>query len=198
MLQRLWPRLRLAAQLRRGKAVERRVVGGVHGHQLALQVGRQLRHLEASLGQGALDLVAVGLALRGLLEIEQAAIPTRDLQPLEAERRGPVGDRRQAVERRSVAGELGEKDGRPLDRLHRMSSLTLPSRQSRSGERLCPSSLSFPRNRESRTTAPSLALNPRFRGGDEIKVTHPTEPCRDPVHFVRYETVTAGAPFSVW
>src|SRR5882724_8583116 len=29
--------------------------------------------------------------------------------------------------------------------------------------------LSFPRKRESRATAPSLALDPRFRGGDKLK-----------------------------
>src|SRR5437667_10353502 len=32
-----------------------------------------------------------------------------------------------------------------------------------------PSRLSFPRKRESRTSAPSVALDPRFRGGDKSK-----------------------------
>jgi hypothetical protein len=89
------------------------------GDQLALEVGRQFSHLQAALLQYPFDLVAIGLALGGLLQVEQAAVPGRDLQPLEAESRGPVGDGGQAVERRRIAGELRQKDRGPLDRPHR-------------------------------------------------------------------------------
>jgi hypothetical protein len=141
-------RLRPAAHLRCGEAVEGRVVGGMHGDQLALQMRRQLGHLQAALGQDPLHLVAISLALGRLLQIEQPPVPAGDLQALEAELRGPVGDGWQAVERRRVAGELGEEDGRAFDRLHLLSSLV---------EGRCPAV----------------------------------------AQFVRYETVTAGVPFSV-
>ena len=43
----------------------------MHGHQLALQMGRQLGDLEAALGQDAFYLVRVGLALGRFGEVEQ-------------------------------------------------------------------------------------------------------------------------------
>jgi len=55
------------------------VRGGVYGHELALQVGRQFRDGEAVLRHRAGDLVAVGLGLRRLCQIEQACVPGRDL-----------------------------------------------------------------------------------------------------------------------
>src|SRR5213080_1706067 len=116
-------RLRLAAHLRSRESVKRGVIGGMHGDQLALQMRRQLRHLEPALGQHAPHLVAVRLALGCLLEVEEPPVPAWDLHSLETEPGSPVGDGRQAVERRCVAGELRQENGRPFDRLHRVSPL---------------------------------------------------------------------------
>src|SRR5204863_5375243 len=116
------PRRGLAADLRCREGVERGVVGGMHGHQLALQMRRQLGDLEAPLGQDASYLVTVHLALGRFGEVEQAGVPAGDLDALEAEPRRPAGDGFQAVERRRIARELRQETGRPFDRLHRASS----------------------------------------------------------------------------
>ena len=114
----LLPCLGVAANLGRGEAVEAGVVGRVHCDELALQVGREFGDLEAVLRERALDLVAVGLALGGVLQVEQAAVPARDLHALVAQAAGPTADGVERVERCRVAGELGQEDGRALDRLH--------------------------------------------------------------------------------
>src|SRR5437867_901236 len=57
------------------------------------------------------------------LEVKEPLVPAWDLHSLEAEPGSPVGDGRQAVERRRVAGELRQENGRPFDRLHRVSPL---------------------------------------------------------------------------
>src|SRR5881398_2538876 len=116
-------RLRLAAHPWSRESVKRGVVGGMDGDQLALQVGRQLRDLETTLGQDAAHLIAVRLAFGRLLEVEQPSVPAGDLHALEAQLGRPSRDGPQAVERRRVAGELRQENGRPLDRLHRSSSL---------------------------------------------------------------------------
>src|SRR5437762_4054620 len=116
-------RLRLAAHPWSRESVRRGVVGGMDGDQLALQVGRQLRDLETTLGQDAAHLIAVRLAVGRLLEVEQPSVPAGDLHALEAQLGRPSRDGPQAVERRRVAGELRQENGRPLDRLHRSSSL---------------------------------------------------------------------------
>src|SRR6266576_2881997 len=85
-------------------------------------MGRQLGDLEATLGEDALDLVTVGLALGSFREVEQAAVPAWDLHALEAEGGGPAGDGLQVVERRRIARELRQENGRPFDRPHRASS----------------------------------------------------------------------------
>ena len=95
-------------------AVEHLVIGRVHRHQLALHVGGQLGDLQAEVGQHALDLVAVGVALGGELQVEQAPVPGGDLHALVPHVRHPAADGRQAVERRLVPGELGEEDPRSL------------------------------------------------------------------------------------
>src|SRR3989454_6219959 len=116
------PRRPIAADFGRRESVEWGVVRGMHGHQLALQMRRQLRHLEPALGKDALYFVTVGLALGRFAEVEQAAIPAGDLHALEAEPRGPAGDGLQVVERRRIARELRQENGRPFDRPHRASS----------------------------------------------------------------------------
>ena len=45
-----------------GEAVDRFVVGGVDGDELALQVGGEFGELDAGFGQRAADFVAVGVA----------------------------------------------------------------------------------------------------------------------------------------
>src|SRR6266516_992305 len=116
------PRRGLAADFGRREGVERGVIRGMDGHQLTLQMRRQLGDLEAALGEDAFYLVTVGLALGGFREVEQAGIPAGDLDALEAEPRGPAGDGLQAVERRRIARELRQENCRPFDRLHRASS----------------------------------------------------------------------------
>ena len=71
----LLPGLRIAAHLRSREGVQRIVKDGVHRNQLALQVRRQLRDLDAVLGGGALKIVAIGLAFRRLLEVDQSRSP---------------------------------------------------------------------------------------------------------------------------
>jgi hypothetical protein len=112
------PRLRIAAHLLGREAVEGFVVRGMHGDELALQVRRQLGDLQAVLREHALHLIAVSLALRRAIEIEQPRLPGRNLHGLEAETRRPLAYRAQRVEWRRVAGELRQKDGRAFDRSH--------------------------------------------------------------------------------
>src|SRR5437899_500291 len=102
-----------------GEGVECGVVRGMHGHQLTLQMRGQLGHLEPALRQDALYFVTVGLALGGLLEVEQSRVPGRDLDPFEAESSGPAGDGFQVVERWRIARELRQKYGGSFDRPHR-------------------------------------------------------------------------------
>jgi hypothetical protein len=113
-------RRRIAAHMRRGKAIELRIEGRMHRHQLALQMGRQLGDLQAFVGQHALDVVAIGLAVRRLLQIEEARV-SRDLQTLVTQTRRPVGQTRQRVEWRRIAQELCQEDARPLDGSHDVS-----------------------------------------------------------------------------
>ena len=53
--------------------------------ELALQMGAELGDREPVPGDGALHLVAVGLAPSRLLEVEQPAVPARDLHTLVAQ-----------------------------------------------------------------------------------------------------------------
>jgi len=64
----------------------------MHGHQLAEDVGGQLTDLQAVLGQGATDVVAVVLAVGGGGQVEQACIPRGNLQRLETVAGGPRGN----------------------------------------------------------------------------------------------------------
>ena len=91
----------------RAKALgERRM----HGNQLALQVRRQLAHLEAvGVGRPA-KLVAVGLALGSGVEVEAAPVPGRDLHADVVEIRRPLADGVERVERGFVTHELSEED----------------------------------------------------------------------------------------
>ena len=96
------------------KPSEQGVVGRVHGDQLAGDVARELGDDEAVVGGGALELVAIGLRPRRLVDVDEAARPGRDLDALVAEARGPPAHVVEGVERRLVADELGKKDRRAL------------------------------------------------------------------------------------
>ena len=61
----------------RGEAIEEGVVGWMHGNQLALEMGGQFGDLQACVLYDALDLVGIGLAFGGFLQIDDAAIPGR-------------------------------------------------------------------------------------------------------------------------
>src|SRR5690606_27984738 len=95
-----------------------RVVSRMHGHQLPLQVGGQLGDADAVRGQHAGHLVAVGLALRRLLQIEDMGSAGRHLHATIAKSRGPFGQGVEAVERRLVTDELRQEQRRTLERLH--------------------------------------------------------------------------------
>ena len=84
----------------------------MHRDELALQMGGQLGERDAGLRQRALDLVAIRIAVGGAIEIEQPAVPGRNLHALVAEFGRPAGDRAQTVERRGIAGELRQEDRR--------------------------------------------------------------------------------------
>jgi hypothetical protein len=105
--------------VRGGEAVEGLVIGRVNGDELALQMGRELGDRDAVTAGDALHLVAIGVALGGLGEIEQARIPGRHLDALIAQRRGPGADGIERVERRLVAGELGEENRGTFHGAHR-------------------------------------------------------------------------------
>ena len=64
-----------------------------------------------------------GLVLGSLFEVEEALIPGRDLDALEAQSRGPPGYIFQFVEGFLVSGKLGQEDRRPLNSFHRRHSL---------------------------------------------------------------------------
>ncbi|KAG0924296.1 hypothetical protein G6F32_013966 [Rhizopus arrhizus] len=110
--------LRIAAQGFRCEAVAQFIVGRMHGHQLAEDVGGQLADLQAVFGQGAADVVAVVLAVGGGGQVEQARIPGRNLQGLEAVAGRPCGNAVEAVERGLVAGELRQVQAGALEGLH--------------------------------------------------------------------------------
>ena len=120
--------LRAAPDLGRCETVERFVEGRVDRHELALQVRREIGDLDPVSPGDAHDLVAVGVGLGGFREIEQAAVPARELHALIAERSGPAADRVERIEQGRIARELSEVDGRALHGFHGSVSHSLPTR----------------------------------------------------------------------
>jgi hypothetical protein len=116
--------LRIAAHFGRSEGVEGFVVDRIYRDKLTLQVGRELSDLNAVLFGASDQLLAVADAVGGLLEVDEPAVPGRDLHAFVAEARRPAADRVEGVERRVVAGELGEENCRSLDRFHGRSSLS--------------------------------------------------------------------------
>ena len=84
------PGLRIVVVLGRGERVEGGVIGRMHRDELALQMRRQFGDLDAGILADALHLVAIGLGLSRLFEIEQARVPGRDLDALVAQARPPI------------------------------------------------------------------------------------------------------------
>ncbi len=117
---------RIAALFRRREPVEQRVIGGMDGHQLPLQVGRQFGDPYAMPGQHAGNVVAVRLAAGGLGQVEQVGRGGGDLYARIAQTRGPSGQRVQPIKRSCVADELRQEQRWTLERLQRDS----PSMQS--------------------------------------------------------------------
>src|SRR5947209_1100821 len=81
-------------------------------------MGREFGERKAMLCHRAEQFVAVRLALRGALKIEQASVPARNLYALVAQRSRPAADLVQCVEWGTVSGELRQKDTRSINRLH--------------------------------------------------------------------------------
>ncbi len=100
------PGFRVAVELRRREGVEGVVVGGVHGDELALKVGRELSDGETVGRDRAGHFVAIGLRLGRLGDVDQSDIPGGDLHALVPEPRGPGADGIERVKGISVAGEL--------------------------------------------------------------------------------------------
>src|ERR1700733_15144788 len=115
----LLPSLWVACHFGGGKGVELEIVGRMHRNQLPLEMGRELGQLQTKTVQHAQDLVAIGLTLGGLLEVEKTVIPGRDLYTFEAESRGPPGYVFQFVEGLLVSGKLGQENRRAFYSLHR-------------------------------------------------------------------------------
>jgi hypothetical protein len=115
----LLPRRRIAAHRVRREAIERRIVRRVHRDKLALQMGGQFSEGNAGIGEFPPHLVAIGAAFRGARQIEQPAVPARDLHALIAVPGRPARDGAKFVVRRRVAPELRQEDRRAFDRLHR-------------------------------------------------------------------------------
>ena len=82
----------LAAQLRRREHVDDRVVGRMDRDQMADPLARELGDDEAMAGQHGGDLVAIGFALGGLAEVDQAIVEHRDLEPEKAQLGRPLRD----------------------------------------------------------------------------------------------------------
>jgi hypothetical protein len=78
--------------LSRRESVERLVEGGIDRDKLTLQMGRKLGNRQAVAFGRSGDLVAIGLRLRSLGEVEQASVPSRNLDTLVAKRRGPFAN----------------------------------------------------------------------------------------------------------
>jgi hypothetical protein len=80
---------------------------------------RELGDGDADVGELALDLVAIGRALGRLIEIEEALVPSRNLNALIAVALRPSGDALERVVRGRILRELGEEQPWTLESLDR-------------------------------------------------------------------------------
>ena len=86
------PALGVATQGRGGEAVEHRVIGGMDRDKLALDMGGQLRHLDAILTRLPGPVLAIGLRPGGAVEVDELRRVRRHLHPDIAAPGGPFGD----------------------------------------------------------------------------------------------------------
>ena len=105
----LLPGLAVSPDRFRREPVEHRVISRMHRHQLALQMGGQFSQLQTVGGQGTEYFITISLALGGAFQIEQAAVPRRNLHTLVAQTSGPVRDTLEAVERSSISSKLRQR-----------------------------------------------------------------------------------------
>ena len=109
---------RLAVEFGRGETVEQAVVGRVHRDQLAFEVGGEFGDLDAAVTHATGQLIAVGLALGRLGDIDERRVADGHLDAHESQVRRPLRHGLDVVERILVGHELGEKDRRSLECLH--------------------------------------------------------------------------------
>src|SRR5580692_7743709 len=119
------------------------------GHQLPLQMRRQLRHRKSV--RLRLNIVAVGLRLGGLLNIDDAPVPGRNLHALISEALHPFGDVRKIVIWRLIGKKLSEEDCGTFYLWHRGKIIVYQSAR-KGGHRVL---LACVRSHASRTEAPS-------------------------------------------
>ena len=87
------------------------MVGGVGGDELALQVAGQFGDFQAMLTDPAFQLIGVGFGGGAFFQVDQAAVPSRDLYAFVAEAGHIFTDSIEGVEGGFVSHELGEEDG---------------------------------------------------------------------------------------
>ena len=91
------------------EAVKDRVVGGMTGDELALEMRREFGDGKFVAGGDGEDFVAVGRAFGGTLQIEEPRVPGRNLHGYVAEARSPRADGVEGVEGRRVERTAREK-----------------------------------------------------------------------------------------
>src|SRR5262249_28833883 len=100
----------------------------MHCNQLSLEMGRKLSHLKAVGLQHGLNLVAVGAALGGSLQIEQSTVPGRNLYSLVAQPRSPTRNLIESVKRCCISCKLRKENGWSFDCSHGESPLLVNTR----------------------------------------------------------------------
>ena len=108
------------------ETIEHRIIGRMHRNQLTLQMGRQLGDLDPAVCQHAAQIIAVGLAGRGGLEIDERGLPAGNLYAPESKIGGPGGNVLQAIKRRFIAHKLSQENRRAFDGSHSVLSLYWP------------------------------------------------------------------------
>ena len=88
----------------------------MHGDELPLQVASELGNLQAVHLRA--QIVAVAFGIGGFLQVDDAGIPTGQLDGEVAEVLGPFGNVRQAIEGCLITHELGEENRGSFDLCH--------------------------------------------------------------------------------
>ena len=101
----------VVAYLGRRECAELFDVRGMHSKKLPLQMRGKFGDLDTMPCKPALDLIAIGLALRRLPQIEQGRVGCGHLYADVAQRRSPLRHAFQGIERRLRTCKLGQEDG---------------------------------------------------------------------------------------